>query len=52
MRISLHKNEHILSERKALLALMLSLLRESESFHLLLNFNNDDSVLAVKMLFR
>ncbi len=42
----------LLSERKVLLALMLSLPRESESFYLLLNFENDDSGLSVKMLFR
>ena len=41
-----------LSEREVLLALKMSLPRESESFYLLLNFENDDSKLAVKMLFR
>jgi hypothetical protein len=56
MRVFFHKHEHtvlkLLSERKVLFALMLSLPRESESFYLLMNFENDDSGLAVKMLFR
>jgi hypothetical protein len=38
----------LLSEREVLLALKMSLKRESESFYLLLNFENGDSVLAVK----
>jgi hypothetical protein len=42
----------LLSDRKALLTLMLSLPGESESFCVLLNFENDKSGLAVKMLFR
>ena len=41
----------LLSERKVLLALMLSLPRESKSYYLLLNFENDNSGLAVKILF-
>jgi hypothetical protein len=42
----------LLSEREALLALKMSLPKESESFYLLLNFENDNSGLRVKMLFR
>ncbi len=42
----------LLSEREALLALKMSLTKESESFNLLLNFENDNSGLTVKMLFR
>jgi hypothetical protein len=41
----------LLSERKVLLALKMSLKRESESVYLLLNFENEDSGLAVKILF-
>jgi hypothetical protein len=41
-----------LSEREVLLALKMSLPRESESFYPLENFENEDSELAVKMLFR
>ncbi len=53
--VQIHSNKStlkLLSEMKVLLSLMLSLPRESESFVLLLNFENDDSGLAVKMLFR
>ncbi len=54
MRVSLHKHEHIEApvEREVLLALMLSLPTESESLFLLLNFENDYSGLAVKILLR
>jgi|688.fasta_scaffold599986_1 hypothetical protein len=38
----------LLSEREVLLALKMSLPRESESFYLLLTFENDDSGLEVK----
>jgi hypothetical protein len=41
----------LLSEREGLLALKMSLTKESESFYLLLNFENDNSGLTVKMLF-
>jgi hypothetical protein len=42
----------LLSEREAFLALKMSLPKESESFYLLLNFENDNSGLTIKMLFR
>jgi hypothetical protein len=48
MRLSILK---LLSEREVLLAMKLSLPRESESFYILLNFENDGIGLAVKMLF-
>jgi hypothetical protein len=41
----------LLSEREVLLVLKMSLFKESESVYLLLNFENDDSGLAVKILF-
>jgi hypothetical protein len=50
---SLRKHEHIEErEKEVLLAMKMSLPRESESFYLLLNFENDGIGLAVKMLFR
>jgi hypothetical protein len=50
MRLSILK---LLSEREVLLAKKMSLPRESESFYLLLNFENDGTIgLAVKMVFR
>jgi hypothetical protein len=49
MRLSILK---LLSEREVLLAMKMSLPRESESFYLLLNFENDGIGLAVKMVFR
>jgi hypothetical protein len=39
----------LLTEREVILALQMSLQRESESFYLLLNFENDDSGLAVNI---